>query len=301
MRKQTALSTHDYVKYMVRAGVVVPTRSSAQSNAGRNVRQFDFPFWKKPAENRRSDVLAKLYAGKNLLPLDYRSKEDRKKAATAIVVAPKKGYAPAPIPASETAAVLHAPQPAVGVSVLGQVNATAPQSKFHVTRGQSKAAASATSGDAVAAATASVVASKKGSAPAPKSASGTAAGLHAPQPAVGVSVLGQVTATAPQSKYRVTRGQNKAAAAATSVRVAAPTAVFVRARGGLHSNIKKVSDRNRVNRAKICVHGKRKTRCPRCIKKMKTGTGSLCKHLKQKGWCLECQKDGKDYYGEGRK
>ena len=179
---------------------------------------------------------------------------------------------------------MHAPQPAVGVSVLGQVTATAPQSKFHVTRGQSKAAASATSGDAV---TAGV--------------SGTAAGLHAPQPAVGVSVLGQVTATAPQSKYRVTRGQNKAAAAATSVRVAAPTAVFVRARGGLHSNIKKVSDRNRVNRAKICVHGKRKTRCPNCIKKMKTGTGSLCKHLKQKGWCLECHKMGMDYYGEGRK
>jgi hypothetical protein len=23
--------------------------------------------------------------------------------------------------------------------------------------------------------------------------------------------------------------------------------------------------------------------------------------LRQKGWCLECQKNGKEYYGEGRK
>jgi hypothetical protein len=66
-------------------------------------------------------------------------------------------------------------------------------------------------------------------------------------------------------------------------------------------SITKVHDRNKVNRAKICDHGRRKTRCPECMKKAKGGTGSLCRHLKQKGWCTKCKKLGKAYYGEGRK
>jgi hypothetical protein len=63
----------------------------------------------------------------------------------------------------------------------------------------------------------------------------------------------------------------------------------------------KVSDRNKVNRAKICPHGKRKTRCPICVKKVKGSTGSLCKHFKQKGWCKACKQLCGVYYGEARK
>ena len=63
----------------------------------------------------------------------------------------------------------------------------------------------------------------------------------------------------------------------------------------------KVSDRNKVNRAKICPHEKRKTRCPICFKNVKGGTGSLCKHFKQKGWCKACKRLGGVYYGESRK
>ena len=60
-----------------------------------------------------------------------------------------------------------------------------------------------------------------------------------------------------------------------------------------------VSLRNRVCRAKTCVHGKRATRCPACVIKAKSGTyRSLCPHLKQKGWCLECKKGGSRYYGD---
>jgi len=63
----------------------------------------------------------------------------------------------------------------------------------------------------------------------------------------------------------------------------------------------KVSDRNKVNRAKICPHEKRKTRCPICVKKLKGSTGSLCKHFKQKGWCKACKQLCGVYYGESRK
>jgi hypothetical protein len=62
-----------------------------------------------------------------------------------------------------------------------------------------------------------------------------------------------------------------------------------------------VSLRNSVSRAKTCVHGKRATRCPACIKQAQAKSGtyrSLCPHLKQKGWCLECKKGGSSYYGD---
>ena len=55
--------------------------------------------------------------------------------------------------------------------------------------------------------------------------------------------------------------------------------------------------RNSVNRASMCRHGRRKTRCSDC------GVGkSLCVHLKQKGWCNECKNEfGSLYYGDARK
>ena len=65
--------------------------------------------------------------------------------------------------------------------------------------------------------------------------------------------------------------------------------------------IKKVCDRNKVNRARLCSHGRRLTRCPQCKQGSRDGTGSLCKHLKQKGWCTECGKLGLTYYGQERK
>ena len=153
-------------------------------------------------------------------------------------------------------------------SLAAIATATAPEPNIRVTRAQSEAAASTTCGHAAAAATAGVVHLVKGS------------------------------ATAGQSRGNVRRGESRAAASAS---VTANTAVLAGARRVLQSSVNKVDDRNRVNRAKICCHGKRKTRCPDCIKKLKTGTGSLCQHLKQKGWCLECQKSGLEYYGEARK
>jgi hypothetical protein len=193
-----------------------------------------------------------------------------------------------------SARACQAPKPA-SAAVASTATATASDSNIRVTRAQSGAAASTTSGEAAAAATARVVHivnRKKGSARAHKPDS--ADGLHATQALVGVRFKGSATAN-------VQRGQSRAAASATSGRGAANTAVLAVGRGVVQSSIKKVDDRNRVNRAKVCGHGKRKTRCPECIKKMKTGTGSLCQHLKQKGWCLECQKSGLDYYGEVRK
>ena len=70
-------------------------------------------------------------------------------------------------------------------------------------------------------------------------------------------------------------------------------------KGTIQKSIK--NDRNKVNRAKICQHQKRKTRCPICVQKVKGGTGSLCKHFKQKGWCIACKSLGGVYYGEARK
>jgi hypothetical protein len=247
-------------------------RSSAiaQMHAGKNILQVDF---KKPANPiKRSFILRQLYAGKNILQCDVRSREERISA-------------PAQQPTGVVSVVTATPSkkcftPRGRNSLAAIATATVSDPNIRVTRAQSKAAASTTSGQAAATTRAHK----------PDSADG----LHATQALVGVRFKGSATAN-------VQRGQSRAAASATSGRGAANTAVLAVGRGVVQSSIKKVDDRNRVNRAKVCGHGKRKTRCPECIKKMKTGTGSLCQHLKQKGWCLECQKSGLDYYGELRK
>ncbi len=80
---------------------------------------------------------------------------------------------------------------------------------------------------------------------------------------------------------------------------ARPVSVTLSALASNHRGVsKKVCLRNSVNRAKQCVHERRKTRCPICMQKTKGGTGSLCEHLKQKGWCMECKNKGKKYFGD---
>jgi hypothetical protein len=112
-------------------------------------------------------------------------------------------------------------------------------------------------------------------------------------------------ASSPKTATAIVNG--RAAAAASRAHALSPKRVgcvsrCARGAARLQRGIfKKANARNSINRAKQCSHGRRRTRCPICIRKSKSGTGSLCEHLRQKGWCLECQKNGKEYYGEGRK
>ena len=252
-----------------RSTAVSAPQATGATALAKSILQVDFRKLKKPAGScKRNFILRQLYAGKN----DVRSREERISA-------------PAQQPTGVVSVVTATPSkkcftPRGRNSLAAIATATVSDPNIRVTRAQSKAAASTTSGQAAATTRAHK----------PDSADG----LHATQALVGVRFKGSATAN-------VQRGQSRAAASATSGRGAANTAVLAVARGVVQSSIKKVDDRNRVNRAKVCGHGKRKTRCPECIKKMKTGTGSLCQHLKQKGWCLECQKSGLDYYGELRK
>lgn len=50
------------------------------------------------------------------------------------------------------------------------------------------------------------------------------------------------------------------------------------------------TEKEQRNRAKICEHGRRATRCPRCQ------GGSCCVHGRTKGNCRECKRQGLHYY-----